>query len=59
MYDCLLNAGDQVMEEFNHIVGKPWIERLKRVDPDTQKAFDLDRQVGAHRLTYCHIPYQQ
>jgi hypothetical protein len=33
------------MEEFNHIVAKPWIERLKRLDPDTQKAFDLDRQV--------------
>lgn len=41
----LVATGDQVMDEFHHIVAKPWIERLKRVDPDTQKAFDLDRQV--------------
>ena len=37
--------GDQVMEEFHHNVSKPWIERLARVDADTQKALDLDAQV--------------
>lgn len=39
------SAGEQVMEEFHHIVTKPWIERLERVDADTQKALDLDREV--------------
>lgn len=46
-----VSAGDQVMDEFHHIVAKPWIERLKRVDPDTQKAFDLDRQVRAAHIS--------
>lgn len=41
----LVAAGEQVMEEFHHIVTKPWIERLERVDADTQKALDLDREV--------------
>lgn len=40
------SAGEQVMEEFHHIVTKPWIERLERVDADTQKALDLDREVS-------------
>jgi hypothetical protein len=39
-------AGEQVMEEFHHNVSKPWIERLKRVDADTQKALDLDATVS-------------
>lgn len=39
------SVGEQVMEEFHHIVTKPWIERLERVDADTQKALDLDREV--------------
>ena len=39
------SAGEQVIEEFHHNVSKPWIERLKRVDADTQKALDLDATV--------------
>eukprot|EP00892_Ulva_mutabilis_P012612 jgi/Ulvmu1/9723/UM055_0062.1 len=38
---------EQVTEEFHHIVTKPWIERLERVDADTQKALDLDRELEA------------
>lgn len=40
-----VRAGEQVIEEFHHNVSKPWIERLKRVDADTQKALDLDATV--------------
>lgn len=40
-----VRAGEQVTEEFHHNVSKPWIERLKRVDADTQKALDLDATV--------------
>jgi hypothetical protein len=38
------------MDEFHHIVSKPWIERLQRLDADSQKALALDRQARSHLL---------